>query len=334
MGYQPAVTIGQVDPRLRGELSLKQYVGNPRLQAMDRFVPPIDTHEVATLKTFRAVLDASGYALGDPWGSHTAMWLLRKYEQWSRRGLKIVALPQAYGPFRDTEVRKLAATALSKCDRIYAREEESYGHLLSLGIDENLCRICPDITIGERWVKARRARANRLVIVPNWHLANGAGSGRYVQTLADVAAWGAANNLQVVGLLHEGARDLSILDEVAKVSAIRIISDLSGWDVKEYIAGSALVVAGRYHAVVAALTTGTPVMTHSWSHKYRQLLRDFGVEGWLTDPEDSTSTIQGLETLLADDVSEAIAGRQAEMIDEVDRMWVDVQRVLSRGSGD
>ncbi|WAM16833.1 polysaccharide pyruvyl transferase family protein [Rhodococcus sp. JS3073] len=329
MGYSPAVTVGQVDASLRNEILLKQYIGNPRLQTIDSFVPRIDLEGIATLRTFRGVLDASGYALGDPWGTHTATWLSRKYDQWKAQGLTVVALPQAYGPFEDRDVRELAVSALKNCDRIYAREQESYDHILSLGIDGDICRICPDITIGEGWTDNTIERAKRLVIVPNWHLSDKRGSSEYIECLTEAAEWGKSNGFEVVGLLHEGPRDLEILRRVSQRSPFPIISDLSGWDVKKYIAESAVVVAGRYHAVVAALATGTPVITHSWSHKYKQLLRDFGVEHWLTEPGDAVGTIRGIESMVAEDSSEALRRRKLELIGEVDRMWSDVHDVLS-----
>lgn len=329
MGYQPAVTVNKVDFWLRKELSLKQYLGNPRLYPIDKFLPRLDQNDYATIKSFNGVLDASGYALGDPWGVHTANWLLRKYEQWQAHGLKIVALPQAYGPFEDKDVRRVAAAALSKCDLIYAREQESLNHLESLGIDPGTCRICPDITIGQHLEHRASNRERRLVVVPNWHLAEGIRGAAYTDCLVGVANWGVDNGYDVVGLLHEGQRDLSILKEVASRAPIRIISDLSGWDTKKYISESEVVVAARYHAVVAALTTGTPVVTHSWSHKYQQLLQDFGVKEWLVEPTDSTSTILRIESITSNDVSGLLTNRRVELAAVVDRMWIEVEGALS-----
>ncbi|WP_094980077.1 polysaccharide pyruvyl transferase family protein [Rhodococcus pyridinivorans] len=329
MGFQPAVTVRQVDPALRAEIGLKEYVGNPRLQALDRIVPPIDMRGFATLRSFRGVLDASGYALGDPWGPHTAQWLMRKYAQWSALGLKIVALPQAFGPFEDPAVRSAAKAALERCDLIVAREEESYGHLQHLGIDPIKCRICPDITIAEGPREPASDRKKRLVVVPNWNLAKRTNREKYLDCLTGVVEWGNTHGYEVVGLLHEGRGDLEILEALAGVAQIRVVRDLSGWETKNFIAESSLVAAGRYHAVVAALSTGTPVVTHSWSHKYLELLRQFGVEDWICDPGDREATLRALTAVAGVDTS-ALKDRKKKLVSEIEDMWVEVGSVLTK----
>jgi coenzyme F420 hydrogenase subunit beta len=46
-----------------------------------------------------------------------------------------------------------------------------------------------------------------------------------------------------------------------------------------------MVVAARYHTVVAALSSGVPVISLSWHDKYRALMRLFGQEAYVADLE-------------------------------------------------
>lgn len=334
MGMQPCVTFGQVDPFLVAELGLHQYVGNPRLDKLDPVLPGFRTKRLVDLKGLSGVVDASGFALGDAWGVDTAKWVLRKYRQWEKAGLPIVALPQAYGSFSDPELAHICREAIERCAMVFPRDDVSASHLRSLNSKKEAKGPVPDITIGESLANRTIARENRLVIVPNWNLAARGDSGAYFASLSESAKWGISQGMDVVGVLHEGRKDLALLQQLRAETGIRIIGDLTGWETKECIAGSALVVSGRYHAVLAALTTGTPVLTHSWSHKYLEVLRQFGVEDWLAAPDESASVFGKLNSLVGFVEHADLADRRRTMKLSVDRMWDSVEKAFSTTTGD
>ena len=329
MGMQPCVAFGQVDATLVAELGLHQYVGNPRAEKLDGLLPKLRTKHLVSIKGLDGVLDASGFALGDAWGVDTAKWLLRKYRQWAKRELPIVALPQAYGSFGDRELAAMCRKALEHCTLVFPRDDVSASHLQGLDLKENVRPPVPDITIGETLKHSTLARENRLVIVPNWNLAARGDSGSYFASLSESVKWASGRGMEVVGVLHEGPRDLALLQQLRAETGIRIIADLAGWETKEYIAASAIVVGGRYHAVIAALTTGTPVLTHSWSHKYLEVLRQFGVEEWLTPPDEPASVHAKLDELSGLAESAERNERHKTMKISVDRMWESVEEALS-----
>lgn len=331
-GYQPLVSVGKVDPSLVSEIGLKKYVGNVRLESLDRFIPRLRVGNYTTIKSVSAVLDASGFAFGDAWGIHTAHWLGRKYKQWRTNDIDIVLLPQAFGPFTGEPYRKVAKEALLNANVIYARERSSYEHLLDLGLPPDRCKIAPDITIGEAHrdsVIAAELRIPRLVIVPNWNLAVRGSDAKYMNTLVSAVKWARLHGLEPVGLLHEGRRDLQLLQRIAEEVPLQIISNLSGWQTKEYIGSSQLVLSGRYHAVLAALATNTPVVTHSWSHKYEQVLAQFGVSEWLKSPNDSAATTEGLDALLQRGTPGVVGLRLEDMSQQVQTMWSEIGGVLN-----
>lgn len=333
MGMQPCVTFGQVDPFLVAELGLHEYVGNPRLDRLDGLIPEFRTKRLLNLKALDGVLDASGFALGDAWGVDTAQWVQRKYRQWAKAGLPIVALPQAYGPFDDDDLADMCRGALNSCTLVFPRDTVSAAHLSSLNLAHEIRQPVPDITIGETLSDKAKVRENRLVIVPNWNLAARGNSGAYFDSLTESVKWGFSQGMEVVGVLHEGQKDMALLRKLRVDTGIRIIGDLTGWETKEYIAGSALAVSGRYHAVIAALTTGTPVLTHSWSHKYLEVLKQFGVEEWLTAPDEPESVAAKLDGLVDFDEVSALHDRRKSMKRSVDKMWDDVEQSFNGASG-
>lgn len=332
MGLQPAVTFGKVDASLSAELGLVQYIGNPRIDKIDKFLPRFKTANFVNIKELSGVLDASGFALGDAWGTETAIWLKRKYQQWDSHGVPVVALPQAYGSFTSPELEKLCFDALSICRLVYPRDKTSAEHLQSLGLGTNLCDPVPDITIGEELQGPKSQRARRMVLVPNWNLAERGDKGTYKASLLESIRWAHRHDLEVVGVLHEGSRDLELLRQLQSEEPIRILADLTGWETKRYIAESEIVVSGRYHAVLAALTTSTPVLTHSWSHKYREVLSQFGVEEWLADPSDPSSVSKQLDHISASVKTDKLSDHKQLLTSSIDAMWGQVQNLLNSSS--
>lgn len=329
MGVQPCVTLGQVDPFLVNELGLHQYVGNPRLDRLDAALPEFKTKRLVNIKGLSGVVDASGFALGDAWGVDTAKWVMRKYRQWEKAGIPIIALPQAYGSFDDADLARMCRDAIDRCALVFPRDDVSASHLESLDLAKAVQAPVPDVTIGESLGVKTEARFNRLVIVPNWNLAARGDSGAYFASLSEGAKWGVSRGMEVVGVLHEGRKDLALLQQLRSETGIRILGDLTGWETKEYIATSALVVSGRYHAVLAALTTGTPVLTHSWSHKYLEVLRQFGVEEWMAAPDEPSAVSPKLDTLAEFSDHSPLGERRNRLKVSVDRMWDSVESILS-----
>lgn len=328
MGIRPAVVWGQVDSALVSELGLREYIGNPRTSSFDRLVPKFETDHYVSLHGLDGVLDASGFALGDAWGLHTATWLERKYRQWRARGIPVIALPQAYGSFEKPGVKEKAKQALTHCSLVYPRDDVSNGHLVELKLGSRLGEVTPDITIGEPF-QVVGSRSKRLVLVPNWNLKERGNSSAYLDVLDKTVRIASERGYEVVGLLHEGSRDLAVLNELPSRSLMRIEASMTGWATKSFIGSSEVVVAGRYHAVLAALTTGTPVVTHSWSHKYQAALELFDASSWLCDPTDTNAVVPALERVLSTNSVESMTAGKLEAGLRVDRMWTQVAQLLT-----
>ena len=77
------------------------------------------------------------------------------------------------------------------------------------------------------------------------------------------------------------------------------------------IAGLDLLVTSRFHAMISALATTTPVLVVGWSHKYAEVLDEIGLDGCVFDwrEADATALAARADDLLArgDEVRATIA---------------------------
>jgi polysaccharide pyruvyl transferase WcaK-like protein len=53
--------------------------------------------------------------------------------------------------------------------------------------------------------------------------------------------------------------------------------DLTAGELRHLVALSSVLVTSRFHAMISGLATSTPTVVVGWSHKYREVLDDFGL---------------------------------------------------------
>ncbi len=63
------------------------------------------------------------------------------------------------------------------------------------------------------------------------------------------------------------------------------------------------MIGSRFHALVGALCQGVPVIATSWSHKYEELLGEYGVPELLLKPSDGDDLVVGVLRSVLDDPS-------------------------------
>jgi len=284
----------------------------------------------------RAVLDAHGFLLSDQWGAAMAQRLLVRVLQWERRGVPLVMLPQAFGPFEDPAVASVAAQVVSRAELVCARDRASLAHLEELGVQPRAgaFRLEPDITIGLH-VEPRPTDAGDAPVVPNWNIAERADASRrarYVDSLCAAVEELRAAGARPYGLCHEGPADRALLEEVdSRVGQLPVVDGLSGLECKALIAASRVLVAGRFHACVSALSSGVPTVLHGWSHKYHELAHDFAWSDQVADPYDPAATARAVRQALTSTGSAALSARAQDQAAAVARLWQDVRAAVVRG---
>ena len=68
---------------------------------------------------------------------------------------------------------------------------------------------------------------------------------------------------------------------LGKNDDIRIVDkDLTASQLRELIGSFDTLIASRFHALISAICTSTPVITLGWSHKYDEVLEEFGISDY------------------------------------------------------
>lgn len=74
------------------------------------------------------------------------------------------------------------------------------------------------------------------------------------------------------------------VDDVADL----VVADATPHVLRALVARCDVLVTSRFHAMVSALATATPVLVVGWSHKYGEVMADFGVEAHMVAYRDLT----------------------------------------------
>ena len=123
--------------------------------------------------------------------------------------------------------------------------------------------------------------------------------------------------LKVLAFLEKDRQDVSGCHVVEE--------DLDVWQAKALIAKSKLAVVSRYHAAVAAVSTGTPVIGIGWNMKYEDLLDYYGIRSMAIDAREESA--EGIAAWVAQKKKEVEQGELSVRIRE--RHEENVKRVES-----
>lgn len=289
-----------------------------------------------------AVLDVSGFAYGDRWGSAALERCAAELERFGRHGKPYVFLPQAFGPFASSAASRRFGRALRHAALVCARDSESREHVAGLPeAPRAKIETWPDLTLGVQGDPGAAARwgvdAACALIIPNVRMfdsgppAQGWAEG-YLPLLAALAAASRAHGFTVKVVNHAGVEDRALCAQVAATAGgLEVIDEPDPLALKGVVGAAGLVVASRFHGCVAALSQGVRCLATSWSHKYGALFRDFGVPSWVVDDPDAAAARQRLASLLAEPHPAAFAARREALAARVEALWERVFAQLPDG---
>lgn len=297
---------------------------------------------IVALDEVDAVLDASGYAFGDPWGGFKGETAARYLETLSSLGARTVLLPQQFGPFRRDDTGQAFGSILDAADLVYARDRYSFKWAEQVRPGLASLRRAPDFTstVQGRVPPACEVGEDHVLIIPNSKMVAKTPpetAAAYRTFLAECAGLFRREGVPFAVLLHEdsdGDRQLASQLEAAVGSPLLIIREWDPLVIKGIIAGCRATVGSRYHGLISALSSGIPSVGVGWSHKYRALFEDFGCAEYLVDMGDPlTDSLDKVRTLIDGTAHRTLEPRltaaRQRYADETRMMWDTVNALLA-----
>lgn len=249
------------------------------------------------------VLDASGFAFSDQWGAQPAELLLTKMSRPYRKRQDLYLLPQALGTFEKESVRSAVKALFARATQVFARDSKSLESARLIGSSTEV-RQCPDFTV----LVGPVADASIIVpdqfvgIVPNIRMLDKTKSGEsYLGFLRAAISQVRQSDLTPAFVLHDAEEDRKVIAMLgADHAAIPVLTHHDPRVLKWLLGKASIVIGSRFHALVSALSQGTPCIGAGWSHKYPELFSDFNCSDYLVDDLDDHAKldqcIQALST--------------------------------------
>lgn len=272
------------------------------------------------LKTYAEadmVLDEAGIAFSDSRGFILNTYAFVCAAVPMLMGAPLVKYSQAMGPFHNSCNRFLAKWILPKAELLIARGRFTMGHLHAIGIRQNV-RLCADgaFTMPEDEKVNRRVQKACMQAGVS-HMAGLSISSvverrcrklgiDYCGIMVNFICYLNQRGYQVY-MFANAARihskkprnnDLMIGDAIARAyrqtsyamqqrnNGGRLLwehREMDAEEIRAYIGQCELVVASRFHAMVFALSQQVPVMLIGWSHKYQEVMEQFGLGEYSAD---------------------------------------------------
>ena len=235
------------------------------------------------------VLDASGFALSDQWGIAPANNLLSSLLTWEKNGVKVILLPQAFGPFKKKKLKNLMTKIITRVDKIYARDQISINYLKDLKKDyENKIEKYPDFTclLKGKVPSYFNKVMHQVCIVPNYRMIDKTEFEEdYYSILCKFIKKIQDKNLNPFFLIHGGNEDLKVAKSINNMLSkeIEIIQEKDPILIKGIISNSLAILGSRYHSLVSGLCSAVPTYGIGWSHKYECLFEEHKFKSGLID---------------------------------------------------
>ncbi len=277
-------------------------------------------------------------------------------------GVPVFKLSQAMGPFRHA-VTRAASRTLWRCRMVVPRGAGTLEHLREAEFPPSLTYPAPDIAFGfevrdalslegsdeataiiERAATLRAEGVTVVGLCPSSVIAGKAAEegwdyiGFLVEVTSDLLAAGSSvvlfpnatraasaklrnNDLPVIAQVSERVADVT-----GRLLAVR--GDMAAAPIRLVVEACDVVAVSRFHAMVGALSACVPVAVMGWSHKYAEVMQQFGLEEWVYDysARDAVAFVArvhellGRRTVLAEQIGRALPEVRGASIAQFDEM--------------
>lgn len=285
------------------------------------------------------IINASGFSIGDFWSkfiTNKSQSRLKQYKKIKQRGGKVIFMPQAFGPFKDENVKKYVQDLNKVVDVFFAREKQSYEYLTEV-IGSEKVKLCPDFTNLYTPEYEYNLSDKYVVLIPNSKMLESKSSGKeaYFNLFVELTKVIQQAGLKVVFLNHEGPKDFEIIEEIISLGGIKdaeLLNDLNADQVKGVIKNAFVVVSSRFHGAVSSLSQNVPLLVTSWSHKYEELLKDYNFSDGVISSDDITKSKIRLQELIEKngEIREKLTQNVKLQKELSSKMWQDIYKLLTK----
>jgi polysaccharide pyruvyl transferase WcaK-like protein len=281
------------------------------------------------------VIDAAGFRYSDQWGVTGTQELARSARKWKRNGTKLILMPQAFGPFTGSRIRRYITQAIDSADLVMPRESISYRHLVSVVGEREHIKQFPDFTNLVQGVLPNdfETKRHKVCLVPNYRMIDKTDSylgSAYLPFMVRCARYLVEIGAKPFVLVHEGIEDEWLARRISEsAGAIPVIKEDDPLRIKGILGACHATLGSRYHGLVSALSQGTPALATGWSHKYSELLREYTIPSGVLSVDDSESTLkQKIDALIDPEKNRKLRAslleRSAGMKLASEQMWKEV----------
>ncbi len=270
-------------------------------------ITPLSFYETFNVKKADYFLDASGFCFSDqlPMTDLVIRIWERTLSRQHYQGAKIVFLPQAYGPAEKEGTKRILNIVSNYSNLIMVREHTSEVYLAKSGsVDMKKVLLFPDFTLnvhGDVPQKYEHLKNGVCIIPNNRMIEKGVLSfNEYAQTIKDMDECVKQHKRKCFLLCHEEKRDTELINRLKIVlgDSVETIKGLNALEIKGIISQSYLCVSSRFHGVVSSLNSGVPCLSTSWSHKYSELYKDYGIESCVVNFANRQECMEKIEEFL------------------------------------
>lgn len=295
---------------------------------------------IVTMGEVDALLDGSGFRLSSQFTDDLNIRRVENLRLVKNIGKKVILLPQAFGPFDREVPRKGMLEVLQLADLVFARDRQSLGYLQELGGDLSKVQLYPDFTnqLTVQLPAKYEFVKGKVLVVPNGRMLDRTSpeiAEAYIPFISSVITSLRARNIEPLILIHSAESDKELADRINSglPKPVDTVQESDALVIKAIIGAAGMIVASRFHAVVSALSQATPALVCGWSHKYEELLSDYGSVEWLLDPiRDQAKLDANLDVLTDAAGYEAAVARLKERGVEQKalskQMWGEVKKCL------
>lgn len=271
----------------------------------------LDIYPVSNVDYF---IDGSGFAFSDQWHPTEATvkrleYHLKKYKE---QGSKIIFLPQAFGPAKLQTTKSVLGVLNKYADVIMPRENVSLQYLLDCGLNKTKIKKYTDFTslVQGNFPQKYKHLKGGICIIPNLRMIDKGfiSFQGYIDLLVGIIQSASVIGKPVYLLNHEGKGDENLAFKCKeKISgSIEVVTGLNALEVKGLIASSYLCISSRFHGIASSLNSSVPCLSTSWSHKYEELYKDYGLSDCVLNINDINKCLNKVSEYLSTEVNEKV----------------------------